>query len=89
MTLAISGPAIPSDAALRRKAVEFEGQFLAEMLRHAGAARPRDSFGGGIGETQMSSFLLQAQAQAIATQGGIGLAEALFQAMKGRADASD
>lgn len=78
-----------ADHVLRRKAVELEGQFLAEMLRHAGAARPSESFGGGIGEEQMASFLREAQGMAIARQGGVGLAEALFRAMKGRVDARD
>ena len=72
------------DQMLRQKAIELEGQFLSEMLRHAGANRPVERFGGGIGEEQMSSFLREAQAAAIARRGGIGLAEALFRAMKGR-----
>lgn len=84
----IAAPAAPPpDLQLRRKAVELEGQFLAEMLRHAGAGQPRESFGGGIGEEQMSSFLREAQAQAIARRGGIGLADALFNAMKARVHA--
>lgn len=76
-----------SEQLLRRKAMELEGQFLAEMLRHAGASKPSESFGGGIGEEQMSSFLREAQGMAMARRGGIGLAESLFRAMKGRENA--
>lgn len=74
------------DQILREKATEMEGQFLAEMLGHAGFGKSMESFGGGIGEEQFSSFLRQEQAMAIARKGGIGLAEHLFNAMKARAD---
>ncbi len=75
------------DALLRGRAQELEGQFLSEMLRHAGAAQTPEGFGGGVGEDQFASFLREAQAQAIVRRGGIGLAEHLFQALKARADA--
>ena len=73
---------------LRAKAVELEGLFLAQMLEHAGLGQVSDSFGGGAGEEQFASFLRTAQADAMARRGGIGLAEHLFNAMKGRADAA-
>lgn len=75
------------DATLRARAQELEGQFLAEMLRHAGAAQTPDSFGGGIGEDQFASFLREAQASAIVRRGGLGLAEHIFTALQARADA--
>jgi peptidoglycan hydrolase FlgJ len=88
-------PAVPPrpdaatrDATLRQRAQELESVFLAEMLRHAGSARPPESFGGGVGEDQFASFLRQAQADAIVRKGGIGLAEALFESLKARADAN-
>lgn len=74
------------DATLRARAQELEGQFLAEMLRHAGAAQTPDSFGGGIGEDQFASFLREAQATAIVRRGGLGLTEQIFTALKARAD---
>ena len=43
-----------------------------------------ESFGGGAGEQQFASYLRQAQADEMAKGGGIGLAEALFEAMKER-----
>lgn len=75
------------DTALRARAQELESVFLAEMLRHAGSAKPPEAFGGGTGEDQFASFLRQAQADAIVRKGGLGLAESLFESLKARADA--
>lgn len=79
----------PADTArhtteLREKATELEAAFLAEMLSHAGFGKPRDSFGGGIGEDQFGSFLRNEQAKALAAKGGIGLAEHFFQSLSAR-----
>lgn len=71
---------------LRDAAVELEATFLAEMLKAAGFSETPDSFGGGDGEDQFSSFLVQAQAREMARSGGIGLAESLFHALKERSD---
>ena len=75
------------DAALRDAAQKLEATFLAEMLKSAGFGQTRDSFGGGAGEDQFSSFLVQAQAEEMVAAGGIGLAESLFQALRERQDA--
>jgi hypothetical protein len=75
------------DQRLRDTAQRLEAAFLSEMLRHAGAVSARETFGGGIGEAQFASFLRDLEAQAIADAGGLGLAEAFFHALKGRADA--
>lgn len=90
----LTGPTVTStteaarNAVLRNRAQELEAQFLAEMLRHTGLRRPPESFGGGSGEDQFSSFLRQEQATAIARRGGIGLSEHLFNAMKARDNVS-
>jgi Rod binding domain-containing protein len=76
------------DARLREAANQLEATFLAEMLKSAGFGDPRESYGGGIGEDQFSSFLRDAQAENMVKAGGIGLAEALFEAMKARLDVS-
>lgn len=68
-------------ALLRQRASELEAAFLSEMLGFAGLGRVGETFGGGIGEEQFSSFLRQEQARAIVDKGGIGLAERLFRAM--------
>ncbi|MCY1128711.1 rod-binding protein [Frigidibacter sp. RF13] len=76
------------EAALRQAAQEFEAAFLAEMLKPMGSATARQSFGGGIGEEQYASFMLEAQAKAMVQQGGIGLSESIFEALKARAEAA-
>lgn len=81
------GPAGGRDGQLRERAMQLESQFLSEMLRHIGAVKPSESFGGGIGEEQFSSFLREAHAAAISRRGGIGLAEHIFTALQGRENA--
>lgn len=66
-------------------AKELEAVFLAEMLKTAGFGKPLEGFGGGIGEEQFSSVLVDHQARAFADRGGIGLAERIFEAMAERA----
>ncbi len=66
---------------LREAAVSLESLFLSEMLEAAGFGEPRGSFGGGAGEAQFSSFLRESYAQELSENGGIGLAEALYQSM--------
>lgn len=78
---------IQADAKLRDAAKKLEATFLAEMLKSAGVGAPRETFGGGAGEEQFASFLREAQAKEMVEAGGIGLAEALFEAMKVRMDA--
>ncbi|WP_299147443.1 rod-binding protein [uncultured Tateyamaria sp.] len=73
-----------TDGALRDAAQKLEATFLAEMLKAAGLGQTRTAFGGGAGEDQFSSFLVQAQAEEMVTAGGIGLAESLFEALKER-----
>ncbi|MEL6464888.1 MAG: rod-binding protein [Pseudomonadota bacterium] len=73
-------------AALRAAAEKLEAAFLAEMLKSAGLGESRSAFGGGAGEDQFSSFLVQAQAEKMVQAGGIGLAETLFESLKERQD---
>jgi Rod binding domain-containing protein len=79
---ALAGVMTANDEKLKSAAIDLEAQFLSEMLTHAGFGKSREGLGGGIGEDQFSSFLVQEQAKAIANQGGIGLAETLFEALK-------
>lgn len=76
------GGASRADTALRQAAQELEATFLAEMLKAAGLGETPEAFGGGAGEDQFASFLRMEQARAMAAQGGIGLSEALFEALK-------
>ena len=75
------------DPKLRVLSQQLEAGFLAEMLGHAGLGETSQSFGGGAGEEQFSSFLRQEQATAIVKAGGIGLTESFFRAMSGGGDA--
>jgi len=75
---------VNADEKLRDAAQKMEANFLAEMLKSAGVGAPRETFGGGEGEEQFASFLRNEQASEMVKSGGIGLAEALFEAMKAR-----
>jgi Rod binding domain-containing protein len=75
-----------TNESLKEAAIKLEATFLSEMLKSAGVGESRGDFGGGAGEEQFGSFLRDAQAMEMAKHGGIGLAEALFEAMKARAD---
>jgi len=78
-------PQPPADS-LRRSAEALESAFLAEMLKSAGAFRPVEGLGGGgEGEGQFASFLADEQARAMVARGGIGLADAIEQALRLRA----
>ncbi|QFT58355.1 chemotactic signal-response protein CheL [Sulfitobacter sp. THAF37] len=75
-------PTDHGDGKLRKAAEQLETAFLAEMLKAAGVGKSRDHFGGGAGEDQFSSFLVQEQAAAMVRAGGVGLSEALYQSLK-------
>ncbi|SFS87234.1 Rod binding protein [Sulfitobacter marinus] len=82
----VSGQVNGPQKRLYETAQELEATFLAEMLKSAGFGEARDSFGGGAGEEQFGSFLLQQQAMQIVKAGGIGLTETLFQALRDKTD---
>ena len=69
---------------LRKASKAFEATFITQMLKSAGVGKPRESFGGGAGESAFSSFLVSAEADKIAAQGGFGLSEKIFQALRAR-----
>lgn len=66
---------------MRAVARDLEASFLAEMLKHARFGETRASFGGGPGEDHFASMMRTEHARAMADQGGIGLAEAIFQSL--------
>ena len=74
---------------LRAAAIELEAAFLGEMLKSAGLGQARQSFGGGAGEDQFASFLVQHQARELAKSGGVGLSEILFRSMMEKANADN
>ena len=73
-------------AALRTQAVELEAFLFAELLRVSGTGMPAP---GGGGETQFDSFLRQSQAEAVASSGQTGLAEAIYRSMARSVEAAD
>ncbi len=66
---------------LRKASEALETQFLAEMLKNADFGSVPDLFGGGTGEEQFSSLLVDEQAKRLVEAGGIGLAEHLFNSL--------
>lgn len=66
-------------------ALELEANFLAEMLKAAGVGETPEAFGGGAGEDQFSSIQRLEQARQMAANGGVGLTEMIFEALKERA----
>jgi peptidoglycan hydrolase FlgJ len=80
---------LPRDAILRAKAAELEATFLSEMLSYTGMDTQSESFSGGHGEEQFTSFLRQEHAKAVVAKGGVGLAEQLFQSLTNRANHAD
>lgn len=66
---------------LRAVAVDFEAVFLAQMLQYAGVGKAPEGFNGGAGEEAFGSQLVAAQAKIMAGNGGIGIADRLFEAL--------
>lgn len=68
--------------AVRRAAEAFETAFLTEMLKVSGLGKPLEGFGGGgAGEAQFASFMVEGYAKAIREAGGLGLSETIFRAL--------
>ena len=80
----MSSPPPARDSQLMKAAQKLEASFLAEMLKSAGYGEAREALGGGAGEAQFASFLVDAQAREMVEAGGIGLAEQLYHALKDR-----
>lgn len=79
-----TAPDSPRDARLRDAAQRLEAGFLKEMLSSAGLGHAPSAFGGGAGEDQFASFLLNEQALRLAKAGGIGLAESIYESLRAR-----
>ena len=77
---------VPSAQDLERTAVELEGVFLSEMLKHAGFGEMKGVFSGGIGEQQVTSMLRDKQAAALTFSGGIGLSASILESLRNRYD---
>lgn len=82
-------PPVSQTGPLREAAVAIEASFLREMLAAAGLGRVPSAFGGGEGEGQFTSFLLEAQARHLAETGGIGLAESILRGLTAASSAGE
>lgn len=75
-------PAVaPKHPQMFEAAQKVEAQFLAMMLESAGLNETPALLGGGQGESQFSSLMIEQQAQAMVRGGGIGLAQSIYDAM--------
>lgn len=69
-------------AAIQKTARDFESMFLEQMFNHMFATVPVNStFGGGMGEETMRSFLTGAYAKQVVNSGGIGLSASIAREM--------
>lgn len=67
---------------IEKAAKDFEGMFLAEMLSHMFSGLEVDpQFGGGHGEKMFRSLLVQEYGKNMATNGGVGIAAHVKNAM--------
>ena len=71
----------PKDQKLMQAAQSLEASFLSEMLKAAKLGETSSTFGGGIGEDQLESFLRNERAKMIAEHQSIGLAEQIYNAL--------
>ncbi len=69
------------DPALWSAAKALEATFLSEMLKAAEVGAPRDAFGGGVGEAQFATLLVDEYARGIADRTETGLAESIYRAL--------
>ena len=64
-----------SASAPRPPSEQLEQLFLEEMLKYCGPKSNTGAFGGGIGEDQFSSFLIQEQAATLAGRMDLGFSK--------------
>lgn len=74
-------PETPRIQEMRKTAQKLETTFATEMLKAAGVGKQFSSMSGGIGEEQLSSFLVEMQATAMVDAGAFGLTETLLQSL--------
>lgn len=82
----VAPAAAAKDVRMMEVARSLEAQFLSEMLKSAGVGETPSAFGGGSGEDQFASFLRDEHARLMTENGGIGLAQTLFDAMMARSN---
>ena len=66
-------PRLPVQPLAVKTADQLESAFLSEMLKIAMPPQGSGAFGGGIGEAQFGSFMIEGHAAALATRLDLGL----------------
>lgn len=66
---------------LKSAAEKIETHFLKEMLMASDLYKPSESFGGGAGEEQFRSFIIDAQAKALRESHDFGLAKSIYESL--------
>jgi Rod binding domain-containing protein len=74
--------ATKSPAAIKKAAQDFEGVFISQMMQHMfNGIKTDDVFGGGQGEEQFHSMLVDEYAKQVVKRGGFGLSNAVMHTM--------
>ena len=74
MRIDAAKPTTPPDrASVQKMADGLERAFLSEMLKDAGPRSAEGGFAGGVGESQFSSMLTDAYADALSAKLDLGL----------------
>ena len=80
----------PGYAKLRKQAQDFEGVFLNSLMKEMFSSIKTDdqNFGGGFGEETWRGMQAEQMADAVAQQGGIGIADQLMPTLLGLQEAA-
>lgn len=76
-------PTDSRDDEMRKNAKAFEAVFIAQMLSQTGLAKAF-SANSGFGGEAFSSLLVEQYANRLVDQGGFGLAENIYEQMRGK-----
>ena len=80
----------PGYAKLKQQATDFEGVFLNSLMKEMFSSIKTDdqNFGGGFGEETWRGMQAEQMANAVAQQGGIGIADQLMPTLLGMQEAA-
>jgi flagellar protein FlgJ len=80
----------PGYAKLHKQAQDFEGVFLNSLMKEMFSSVKTDdqNFGGGFGEETWRGMQAEQMANAVAQQGGIGIADQLMPTLLGMQEAA-
>ena len=80
----------PGYAKLKKQATDFEGVFLNSLMKEMFSSVKTDdqNFGGGFGEETWRGMQAEQMADAVAQQGGVGIADQLMPPLLGLQEAA-